>query len=202
MSVYECNICGCRFEIEEINKATQLGAKFPMTGRIISILLLVFITVTLGIGNAEEGGVGMKILSPKFENNGFIPKKFTCQGEDVSPAVIIEDIPKEAKSLALIVDDPDAPMGTWVHWVVFDIPLINCIEENSIPGKQGRNDFGGNNYGGPCPPSGTHRYFFKIYALDKILNLTEGIAKKELEKAMEGHVLGQAELIGLYKKTK
>ncbi|MBU4312523.1 MAG: YbhB/YbcL family Raf kinase inhibitor-like protein [Candidatus Omnitrophica bacterium] len=173
-----------------------------MAGRMISILLLVFMPVALGIGNAEEGGVGMKTLSPEFENNGFIPKKFTCQGEDVSPTLIIENIPKETKSLALIVDDPDAPVGTWVHWVVFDIPLINRIEENSIPGKQGRNDFGRKDYGGPCPPSGTHRYFFKIYALDKILNLTEGIARKELEKAMEGHILGQAELIGLYKKTR
>lgn len=173
-----------------------------MTGRVILILLLVFMPVALGITNAEEGGVGMKISSPEFEHNGFIPKKFTCQGEDISPALIIEDIPKEAKSLALIVDDPDAPMGMWVHWVVFDIPLINRIEENTIPGKQGRNDFGRNSYGGPCPPSGTHRYFFKIYALDKKLNLTEGLTKKELEKAMEGHTLGQAGLIGLYKKTK
>jgi len=155
----------------------------------------------LGIINAEEGGVGMKILSPEFQNNEFIPKKFTCQGEDVNPALIIENIPKEAKSLALIVDDPDAPMGMWVHWVVFDIPLISRIEENSIPGKQGRNDFGRNNYGGPCPPSGTHRYFFKIYALDKKLNLTEGATKKELEKAMQTRILAQAELIGLYQKT-
>jgi len=175
---------------------------FPMAGKMISILLLVFIPVALGIGNAEEGGVGMEILSPEFENNGFIPRKFTCQGEDVNPTLIIENIPKEAKSLALIVDDPDAPMGMWVHWVVFDIPIINRIEENSIPGKQGSNDFGRKDYGGPCPPSGTHRYFFKIYALDKILNLTEGIARKELEKAMEGRILGQAELIGLYNKTR
>ncbi|MFH1127880.1 MAG: YbhB/YbcL family Raf kinase inhibitor-like protein [Candidatus Omnitrophota bacterium] len=173
-----------------------------MAGRMIFILLLVFMPVAVGIGNAEERGVGMKILSPEFENNGFIPEKFTCQGEDVSPALIIEDIPKEAKSLALIIDDPDAPMGTWVHWVIFDIPLVNRIEENSIPGKQGRNNAGSKDYGGPCPPSGTHRYFFKMYALDKILNLTEGIVKQELEKAMEGHILGQAELIGLYKKTK
>ena len=144
----------------------------------------------------------MKILSPEFENNGAIPKKFTCQGEDISPALIIEDIPKEAKSLALIVDDPDAPRGMWVHWVVFDIPLIKRIEENSIPGKQGRNDSGRKDYIGPCPPSGTHRYFFKLYALDKILDLTEDITKKELEKAMEGHILGQVELIGLYKKTR
>ena len=186
-----------------MGKIRNIGAgTFPMAGRMISILLLVFMPVALGIGNAEEGGVSMKILSPEFENDGFIPKKFTCQGEDVSPTLIIENIPKEAKSLALIVDDPDAPMGTWVHWVVFDIPLINRIEENSIPGKQGSNDFGRKDYGGPCPPSGTHRYFFKIYALDKILNLTEGITKKELEKAMEGHILGQSELIGLYKKTR
>lgn len=173
-----------------------------MIGRMILVLWLVFMPVALGVAHAEEGGVGMKILSPEFQNNGFIPKKFTCQGEDISPALIIEDAPKEAKSLVLIVDDPDASIGTWVHWVVFDIPLIKRIEENSVPGKQGRNDSGRNDYGGPCPPSGAHRYFFKIYALDRMLNLSEGITKKELEKAMEGHILGQAELIGLYKQTK
>ena len=173
-----------------------------MIARMILILLLVFMPGTLGITHAQEGGVAMKISSPEFKNNESIPKKFTCQGSDLNPALIIEGIPKGAQSLALIVDDPDAPMGTWIHWVVFDIPLINRLEENSIPGKQGRNDFGRKNYGGPCPPSGTHRYFFKIYALDKILNLSEGISKKELEKAMETHILGQAELIGLYSKTK
>jgi Raf kinase inhibitor-like YbhB/YbcL family protein len=172
-----------------------------MIGRMISILWLVFIPLALGTIHAEEGSVGMEILSPEFQSNGFIPKKFTCQGEDVSPALIIKDIPKEAKSLALIVDDPDAPRGTWVHWVVFDLPLINRIEENSTLGKQGRNDSGRNDYAGPCPPSGTHRYFFKIYALDKMLNLSEGITKQKLEKAMEGHILKQAELMGLYKKT-
>lgn len=173
-----------------------------MTSRIIFIFLLVFMTVAIMSTNAEERGGGMKILSPEFQNNGLIPKKFTCQGEDVSPALVIQDVPREVKSLALIVDDPDASVGTWVHWVVFDIPLINRIEEDSVPGKQGTNDSGEIKYGGPCPPSGTHRYFFKIYALDKILNLSEGITKKELEKAMEGHILGRAELIGLYKKTK
>jgi len=114
--------------------------------------------------------------------------------------LIIEDIPPEAKSLALIVDDPDAPMGTWIHWVVFDIPVVSKIEEDSIPGKQGINDFGKKNYGGPCPPSGTHRYYFKTYALDTELNLEEGISKKNLEKAMEGHIMDKAELIGLYKR--
>jgi len=144
----------------------------------------------------------MKISSPEFENNQFIPKKFTCQGKDINPTLIIEDIPEEAISLALIVDDPDAPMGMWVHWVIFDIPVVGRIEENSIPGKQGINDFGRKDYGGPCPPSGTHRYYFKIYALDAMLNLQEGMSKKELERVMEGHILDKAELIGLYKKER
>ena len=148
-----------------------------------------------------EGGDTMKMTSPTFGHNQMIPKKYTCQGEDMSPPLKIEGIPQGTKSLALIIDDPDAPMGTWVHWVVFDIPMTGEIAENSIPGKQGHNDFGKNDYGGPCPPSGTHRYFHKIYALDTVLNLKEGITKKALEKAMEGHILDQAELVGLYKKT-
>jgi len=142
----------------------------------------------------------MKLTSKEFKHNGLIPAKFSCQGEDINPELIIDAIPKEAQSLALIVDDPDAPMGMWVHWVVYDIPVIPRIEENSIPGKQGINDFGRKDYGGPCPPSGTHRYFFKIYALDEKLNLAEGINKQELEKAMQEHILDKAELIGLYKK--
>ncbi len=142
----------------------------------------------------------MKITSPEFEHNGFIPKKFTCQGEDINPPLNFQDIPPATKSLVLIVDDPDAVGGMWVHWVVFDIPPTAKIDEDSIPGKQGINDFRRRDYGGPCPPSGTHRYFFKLYALDKELNLKEGASKKELEKAMQGHILDKAELIGLYKK--
>lgn len=143
----------------------------------------------------------MKLTSPAFEHNQNIPKKFTCQGEDINPELNISEIPEGAKSLALIMDDPDAPMGTWVHWVVFNIqPAAAQIKENSIPGKQGYNNFGRNDYGGPCPPSGTHRYFFKLYALDTLLNLKEGIKKEDIEKAMDGHILGKAELIGLYKK--
>ncbi len=164
-----------------------------------------FATVILAGGicalaHAAEGGLNMKIKSNDFKHNEFIPRKFTCEGQDINPGLIIEEVSAEAKSLALIVDDPDAPMKTWVHWVVFDIPVTSRIEENSIPGKQGRNDFGRKNYGGPCPPFGTHRYFFKIYALDKNLNLNEGLSKEELEKAMQGHILDKAELIGLYKK--
>ncbi len=142
----------------------------------------------------------MKLHSPDFGHNQSIPKKFTCDGADVSPELVIEGIPKAAQSLTLIVDDPDAPSKTWVHWVLFDIPATNRIAEGSIPGTQGVNDFRRENYGGPCPPSGTHRYFFKLYALDRKLGLKAGVTKKELEKAMEGHILERAEFIGLYSR--
>lgn len=155
--------------------------------------------ISLASAFTQEGGF-MKIKSPEFENNGSIPSKFTCEGKDVNPALIIEDIPEGAKSLALIMDDPDAPMGTWVHWVVFNMPVVSKIEEDSIPGTQGINNARKLEYHGPCPPSGTHRYFFKIYALDAMLNLKEGISKGALEKAMQGHILDKAELIGLYKR--
>lgn len=143
----------------------------------------------------------MRLTSTEFADNEFIPKKFTCEGEDINPPLIIEKIPADAKSLALIIDDPDAPMGTWVHWVVYNISVISRIDENSIPGEQGVNDSGRRDYGGPCPPSGTHRYFFKIYALDVKLNLKAGLARQDLEKAMQGHILDKAELIGLYKRV-
>lgn len=144
----------------------------------------------------------MKITSSDFKDNGMIPGRFTCDGENVNPCLVIEGVPPAAKSLALVVDDPDAPMGTWVHWLVYDMPLSGRIEQDSVPGKQGRNDFGRKNYGGPCPPSGTHRYFFKLYALDAALGLKEGLSKKELEGAMQGHVLEKAELVGLYKRAR
>lgn len=162
--------------------------------------LALFFAISSFAEHYKEKGLKMEITSPKFENNQFIPKKYTCQGDDINPPLAIDNIPEGAVSLALIVDDPDAPMGIWVHWVVFDIPVISEIAENSIPGKQGINDFGKKNYGGPCPPSGTHRYFFKIYALDVNLNLRQGIQKRELEGAMQGHILEKADLVGLYKK--
>ena len=118
----------------------------------------------------------MKISSPAFENNSKIPEKYTCDGENVNPPLKIEGVLKEAKSLVLIVDDPEAHMGTFLHWLVWNIPPeTDFIEENSLPKRavQGKNDFGKENYGGPCPPFGTHRYFFKLYALDKILDLPQ-----------------------------
>lgn len=145
----------------------------------------------------------MKITSPVFEHNQDIPKKYTCQGEDVNPPLEISDVPSEAKSLVLIMDDPDAPMGTWDHWIVWNInPEVKKIEENTTPeGVVGENSWNKNNYGGPCPPSGKHRYFFKLYALDTKLTLKSNKGKKAVEKAMKNHILKQTELIGLYQKT-
>jgi hypothetical protein len=167
-------------------------------------IIITFTILFLLLGNAclkePLGGETMKITSPEFENNGFIPAKFTCEGKDINPKLEIKDIPKQAKSLALIVDDPDAPRGTWVHWVVFNIPLTAEIKENSVPGKLGTTNSGQIDFHGPCPPSGTHRYFFKAYALDAVLDLNEGIEKAELEKAMQGHILDKAELVGLFKR--
>ena len=160
------------------------------------------VTVVWGMSLSSEAQ--MRLSSPDFVDNGLIPRTFSCQGEDVNPALNISDVPKTAQSLALIVDDPDAPMGTWVHWVVFDIPVsMSRIERDSVPGIEGANDFGRLNWGGPCPPSGTHRYFFKLYALDKKMDLGGSwVTKKSLLDSMEGHVLAEAQTIGLYKKVK
>jgi len=140
------------------------------------------------------------IMSPAFENNGFIPSKYTCDGEDINPALNIEGIPEGTQSLVLIVNDPDAPMGTWDHWIVWNIPPTEKIEENSVPGTEGLNDFRKHSYGGPCPPSGTHRYFFKVYALDTKPVLNPNSRKKDVEKAMKDHILAQGEIIGRYKR--
>ena len=143
----------------------------------------------------------MKLKSPALEHNRPIPEKYTCDGKDVNPALVVESAPGGAKSLALIVDDPDAPRGTWVHWVVWNIaPDTKEIKEHSVPAgaSQGMNDFRKRDYGGPCPPSGTHRYFFKLYALDATLTLGAGATKADLERAMKGHIIEQTELIGLY----
>lgn len=145
----------------------------------------------------------MKLSSPAFKQNELIPAKYTCDGDDVNPPLLFEKVPSEAKSFALIVDDPDAPRGTWVHWVLWNIdPKTVEIKENTVPAgsQQGVNDFKTQSYGGPCPPSGTHRYFFKLYALDITLNLNPKTTKHILESAIKGRVIAQAELIGLYKR--
>ena len=143
----------------------------------------------------------MKLTSPEFSPNSAIPQTFTCQGKDINPSLKIEEMPAETVSLVLIMDDPDAPGGTWDHWIVFNIDPAAEIEEDSVPGTQGKNSWGRNDYGGPCPPSGTHRYFFKLYALDTRLDVPEGARKSAVEKAMQGHILAQTEIIGLYRKS-
>lgn len=145
----------------------------------------------------------MKISSPAFANNSYIPQKYTCDGQDINPSLEIKEVPEEAVSLVLIVDDPDVARGTFLHWLVFNIePTFSLIKENEAPkgGIQGLNDFGKENYGGPCPPSGTHRYFFKVYALDKNLDLEAGSDLKKVDKEMKDHILGEAQLIGLYQR--
>ena len=141
----------------------------------------------------------MKLSSSDFAEGEEIPKRFTCHGEDISPELVIENVPPNANCLALIVDDPDAPNKTWVHWVLYNIPITDKIEQGSIPGDQGHNDFQQQNYGGPCPPSGTHRYYFKLYALDTNLDI-EKPCKETLLEAMKGHILAEAELMGRFTK--
>jgi Raf kinase inhibitor-like YbhB/YbcL family protein len=142
------------------------------------------------------------VKSPAFESNKLIPAKYTCDGEEVNPPLTIEGTPEGTKSLVLVIDDPDAAAGTWNHWLVWNIPpATHKIEEDMVPGIQGVNTSGKRAYGGPCPPSGTHRYFFKVYALDAKLNSNPNSRKDDVEKAMEGHVLAKGELLGLYRRT-
>jgi len=146
----------------------------------------------------------MKIISSVFEDKQMIPPKYTCDGENINPPLQISDIPTETQSLALIVDDPDVPSGDWIHWLVWNInPETKIISENELPqgAIQGTNDFNKQNYGGPCPPSGIHHYQFKIYALDTLLNLPSSSRKKDLEKAMENHILDKALIVGLYQRA-
>lgn len=182
------------------------------------VLLFIIIVLILGIGYfapfqiqksekeailESESKSNMIITSLVFQNNAFIPSKYTCDGENINPPFEIKDVPPDAKSLVLIMDDPDAPRGVWAHWTVWNItPKITAIAENSVPPQavEGITSFGNPGYGGPCPPSGTHRYFFKLYALDATLNLSPQADKISLEKAMEGHILDKTEIIGLYSR--
>lgn len=145
----------------------------------------------------------MIIQSPVFENHASIPDKYTCQGADVSPPLKFLDIPSGTKSLALIMDDPDAPNGTFDHWILWNLlpQTAELVEGTKIGVPQGLNHFGSVGYRGPCPPTGqTHRYFFKLYAIDVLLDLEEGATKSEVQKALEGHIISEAELVGTYQK--
>ena len=156
-----------------------------------------------------EKTMNIQITSTAFNEGGVIPEKCTCDGRDISPALKWTCAPADAKSFALISDDPDAPMGTWVHWVLYDLPpgtteLPENVEKSQyLPNgaKQGINDFRRLGYGGPCPPPGKpHRYYFKLYALDKMLDLKPGATKNDVLKAMQGHVLAEGQLMGTYQR--
>jgi len=174
--------------------------------------LSVFLISCSGETKGDIGNMNntIKITSTAFENEGMIPSKYTCDSENISPPLKIENIPAETKSIALINDDPDAPIGTWVHWLLFNLkpdtkellektPTDKVLENGAI---QGITSFGKSGYGGPCPPSGIHRYYFKFYALDKMLDIDSNAKKEDILKAMEGHILAKGELMGKYQRQK
>jgi Raf kinase inhibitor-like YbhB/YbcL family protein len=181
-----------------------------LSAPVCSCLLLalpIFISSARSGDFTERGGVmSFTIKTTAFPNAGTIPQKYTCDGPDVSPELSWTGAPPGTQSLALIADDPDAPVGTWTHWIIWDIPpgtgLPEGIAKTEIlkdGARQGKNDFKRIGYGGPCPPAGKpHRYFFKLYALDTKLDVKAGASRKELESAMKAHVLSQAELMGRY----
>jgi Raf kinase inhibitor-like YbhB/YbcL family protein len=140
------------------------------------------------------------VSSSAFQQGEFIPSKYSCQGDNVNPELKLSGLPMGTKSIALIMDDPDAPAGTFNHWIVWDIPMTEVINENSSPGTTGNNGRGEAKYTGPCPPSGTHHYHFKVFALDAMLSLPTGTEREKFENAMKGHIIGSTELIGLYRK--
>jgi Raf kinase inhibitor-like YbhB/YbcL family protein len=168
-----------------------------MMTRVRPLGACLFAAAALGQG---EAAMGLELTSSAFADGGAIPRQYTCEGRDVSPPLAWSGVPPGAKSLALVVDDPDAPdpaapKMTWVHWVLYDIPPAGAPAD----GKDGLNDWDRTGWGGPCPPIGRHRYFFKLYALDTMLNLRRP-TKAELERAMKGHVLAEARLVGTYQK--
>jgi Raf kinase inhibitor-like YbhB/YbcL family protein len=187
----------------------KIGNKTMKNKIYLLICLIFFFTIIFSFlpFSRVKGGT-MELISSAFSEDAMIPGKYTCDGADVSPPLNWRALPAGTKSLALICDDPDAPVGTWVHWVYYDIPSeAEGLPENVVPderpaqgGTQGINDFRKVGYGGPCPPGGTHRYYFKLYALDTPLNLSPGATKKQVLKAMETHIIGQAQLMGKYSR--
>lgn len=144
----------------------------------------------------------LKLISTVFSHNGHIPPRYTCEGENINPPLKVENVPGGTKSLALIVEDPDAPRRVFDHWLLWNISPNEAIAEGSNPGISGTNGFGNTGYGGPCPPSGVHRYFFRVFALDDELELLAGANKEELLEAMKEHIIASAELMGVYQKHK
>ncbi len=159
------------------------------------------------MAGANSDKIHFRIKSTAFSYGKMIPVEYTCDGEDVSPEIVFENIPSRARSMALIADDPDAPMGTWVHWVIYNIPPDTLKLQKDFPQEmkvesicQGKNDFRKYGYGGPCPPKGVHRYFFKAYVLDTIFSCDKSMTKKKLLNLMKGHIIATDTLMGKYKR--
>jgi hypothetical protein len=177
--------------------------RFEMKAIGLSSLLTAFLAVTFA-----RAAAGLELTSAAFSSGGTIPTKYTCDGRDISPPLQWRDPPRGTVSLALIMGDPDAPVGTWVHWVIYNLPATASSLPQAVPTdpqltdgtRQGRNSWNNNGDGGPCPPGGTHRYFFKLYALNSQLNLKPGATKRKLLKAMKGHILSKTELMGRYNR--
>jgi len=171
--------------------------------RLMTIPFMVMVLLfSSSLSKEVNSMAALQITSPAFQNNGSIPRQYTCDGKDINPPLMIANVPQGTKSIALICDDPDAS-GTWVHWVLWNIgPSVKEIKEDTVPtgAVEGLNDFRKHAYGGPCPPSGTHRYFFKVYALDTVLDISPNSQKAALEQAMKGHILAEGQLVGLYKR--
>ncbi len=166
------------------------------------IIIILLYSCSPPDGNVIGGGMTLKLSSPAFADKQGIPSDYTCDGSDRIPPLEISGVPPNAKSLALVMDDPDAPMGTWDHWVVWNIPPATKRIDSEPEGTPGKNSWGKTGYGGPCPPSGTHRYYFKLYALDSVLDLPAGSSKAALLSAMRGHILAEASLMGTYQRRK
>ncbi len=158
----------------------------------MNLILAVMVSITIS--------TTLTVKSPVFKSNDYIPAKYGCDQSNINPPLQIENLPANTKTVALIMDDPDAPKGTFVHWVVWNIKPNASIDEDKNPGTEGKNGKGENKYTGPCPPSGTHHYHFKVYALDTELNLPKSNDKEGLLKAMKDHIIGQGELVGLFKR--
>ena len=190
-----------------------------MRAKLVVLTLIISISVACGNRSQSKSPTSVaetatpnkneiKVTSVAFQEGQAIPRQYTCDGINVSPPLEWSGVPKSAKTIAIIADDPDAPAGTWVHWVLYNLPADNIGVVENVPstetlkagGFQGKNDFGKIGYGGPCPPSGAHRYFFKVYALDNELPLTAAATKAELENAMSGHIVLQGQLIGTYRR--
>jgi len=179
----------------------------------MKIHLLLLIALTFFTSNQCKNKTDMStniiVKSDSFSDGGMIPAKYTCDGANISPQLSWDNAPKDTKSFVLICEDPDAPMGTFTHWILYDIPADvhelpeNLPKDKILPNgaKQGITDFKKVGYGGPCPPSGTHRYYFKLYSLDTLLNLEPGLKKEDILKAMNGHILAQGQIMGKYTRT-